>query len=120
MSENDLTSVLSDTSGLPAQIDLLAGMVSKAAIVETFGLQHIVTIRVPFPIVTRFDAMAEYSGKSRTRLMVSALESALEQLQARLPKDDLAEIDKIESRICYERLTKQEGGNSDLVSGEVK
>lgn len=105
----------------PPAIKLLAGMVSKVTVCESIGLQHIVSMRVPFHIVARFDAMSEYSGQSRSKLMVSALESAIEQLSVMLSPDDLSALDKIEARIVAKRLNGQDDdvNQADLVSGGV-
>lgn len=105
----------------PPAIKLLAGMVSKSAKSESVGLQHVVSLRVPFHIVTRFDAMVEYSGQTRSRLIVSAMESAIEQLAAMLSPADLAALDKIESRLIAQRLNGQDDSvkPGDLVSGSV-
>lgn len=106
MSEHD------GTAEYPPSIKVLASLVSKSGNTESIGPQHIVTLRVPLVTVTKFDAMAEYSSQSRSKLMVTALESALEQLDSHLPQQDRDFIDAIWARLLQERLANGDKAQS--------
>ena len=82
-------------SELPTNLDSFVGMVSKTADEQHFAALQAFSVRVPVTISAMFEAMAEYSGKSRNRLIVKALEVALDSLYVELPASDREAINRM-------------------------
>lgn len=98
----------------PSNLDTFVGMISKTADEQHLALIQAFSIRVPVSIACMFDAMAEYSGKSRNRLVVKALEVALDSLLSSLPEADCEAVNEIYRRRLGEALQA-----TDNESGEV-
>lgn len=98
----------------PSNLDAFVGMVSKTAEEQHLAVLHAFSVRVPVTIAAMFEAMAEYSGKSRNRLIIKALEVALDQLYEQISVDDRAAIDKL-----FQKRLGEMTFDKNAESGEV-
>lgn len=85
-------------------LDLLVSIVSKQGSFESYGWIQTVSVRMPGHMACTFDAIAEYSGVSRNKVVVQALEVALNQLMVRLSADDRKRIEEQRSLILGKRV----------------
>jgi hypothetical protein len=98
----------------PTNLDAFVGMVRKTSDEQHLAMIQAFSIRVPMTIACMFDAMAEYSGKSRNKLIVKAMEVALDHLWQELPEAERGPLDEL-----YRRHLKQAMSGNDSESGEV-
>lgn len=88
----------------PSSRDAFLGMVSKIADESYSGMTQTITVRLPVHLACMFDALAKYSGKSRNRLVVKALEMALEELWSELPAVECQELESLRGEFVGERM----------------
>lgn len=98
----------------PSNMDMLLGMVSKTADENTSAWIQPLTVRMPVILATTLDALAKYSGQSRNKLAVKALESAMDTLWEQLPEADRTEIEAIRAELIADRLQSATGESGVL------
>lgn len=102
----------------PTHMDILVGMIRKTSHEEAFGWLSSTTVRMPIVTACTIDAMAQYSGQSRNKIMVKALEAALDQVWEQLPEKEREELEEVRSKLLTERIASFEKGEKQE-SGEV-
>lgn len=100
-------------------LELLVSMVSKQGSFESYGWIQTVSVRMPGHMACTFDAIAEYSGVSRNKVVVQALEVALNQLMVRLSADDRKRIEEQRSLILGKRVQAMTEGVELLETSDV-
>jgi hypothetical protein len=73
---------------VPTKMDLLVGLVSKAAKSEMHGSVHPISVRIPTIPFTTIQAISKHSGMSMNKTIVSLLEAALDEMWAQLDQAD--------------------------------
>ena len=84
-----------------------AGIVSGTGRTEYIGVTKIVSVRMPQHTADRLQALAHKSGKSRNATICTFLDVAIEEVEKRLSKEVLREVDEIEA-----------GLNAGVIEGE--
>lgn len=102
----------------PTHLDQLVGLVRKTATETNIGWLQSITIRMPIVLGCTIDALAQYSSQSRNKLIVKALETALDQVWEQLPESERVDIERIRSEILGEKVASLEKGDKPE-SGEV-
>lgn len=95
-------------------LDVLVGMISRHADVEHVGAISSVTVRMPLVLACTFDAMAQFSGQSRNRILCHALEVAADELYSALPDADLNQINAIRSDLLRKRVIEMEHESGEI------
>ena len=98
----------------PTNLESFVAMVSKTGDEQHLAMIHAFSIRVPMTIACMFDAMAEYSGKSRNKLIVKALEVALDHLWQQLEDKERGAIDEIYRRAVGAALAANAGESGEV------
>lgn len=91
-------------SEAPSSRDAFLGMVSRIADESYTGATQTISCRLPVHLACMFEAMSKYSGKSRNRLIVKALEMALEELWSELPEVERQELESLRGEFVAEKL----------------
>lgn len=102
----------------PTNLDMLVGMICKTADERQLGWIQSISIRMPVVLAATIDALAQYSGQSRNKIMVKALEAALDQVWEQLPQKEREELEEVRSKLLGERIASFEKGEKQE-SGEV-
>lgn len=89
-------------------LDVFVGMVSRHADIDHVGVIQPVTVRMPLLLACTFDAIAQFSGQSRNRILTQALEVAADELYSVLPETDRKQINAIRSELIQKRLVENE------------
>lgn len=103
----------------PSNLDLLVGIIRKTANESQFGWIQSISIRMPVVLGATFDALSQFSGQSRNKLLVKALEAAVDMLWEQMPEAERVEIEAIRAKIIGERYAEAEQGKGEGESGEV-
>lgn len=111
--------VTSYDSEAPSNLDLFVGMISKTADEQQVGWIQSISIRMPMVLGCTFEALAQYSGKSRNRLMVKALEAAVDLLFEQMSEEEVKEVEDLRSKILGQRLGEVELNKTVAENGEV-
>lgn len=90
----------------PSNLEMFVGMVSKTADEQASGWLKSITIRMPMVTALTFEAIASYSGQSRNKLMVKALETALDLLWEQLPEVERAELEHRRSDLLAQAMSE--------------
>jgi len=106
--------VISHDSEPPTSLEMFVGLVRKTATESGFGWVNAISIRMPMVMACSFEAISQYSGKSRNQLIVKALEVSLDSLWEQLPDEERDQIEAIRSRLLEEKL-EAKAGESDEV-----
>jgi hypothetical protein len=102
----------------PSHLDLLVGMIRKTADEKQIGWLSSITIRMPMVLTCTIEALAQYSGQSRNKLIVKALETAVDQVWEQLPEQERDDIERIRSEILTQRIAALKEGQK-AESGEI-
>ena len=111
--------VTSYDSEAPSNLSLFIGMVSKTADEQAVAWLQTISIRMPMVLCCTFEALAQYSGKSRNRLIVKALEAAVDLLFEEMSEEEVKEVEELRSKILTQRLGEVEMNKVVAESGEV-
>lgn len=103
----------------PTNLDLLVGMIRKTADEQSVGWIQSVSVRMPMVAACSIEALAQYSGQSRNKIIVKALDAALDLLWEQLPEDERKEVEKLRSMILEHKLEAHQRDASQTESGEV-
>ena len=101
-------------SEAPSNLDILVGMVSKTANEEGTGWLQTITIRMPMTVACTFDALAKHSGQSRNKLVVKALESALDMLWEQLPEAERDTVEELRGDLMNYKIDAKEGESGSI------
>lgn len=104
---------------IPTNLDVLVGMIRKTADEQAIGWLQSITIRMPMVLATTVEAVASYSGQSRNKLIVKALEAAFDQVWEQLPEEERAKVEELRCAILAEKLAAHEKAPENTESGEV-
>lgn len=96
---------------------LFLALVSKRGNFESHGWTQTISVRMDGVMACTFDALSEYSGISRNKVIVAALESALEQLFSSLSDNERDRILNIRSALLSKKL--QDIQSQELEISEV-
>lgn len=111
--------VTSYDSEVPSNFALFVGMISKTADEQAVGWLQTISIRMPMVLGCTFEALAQYSSKSRNRLIVKALEAAVDLLFEEMSEEEVKEVEELRSKILTQRLGELEMNKAAAESGEV-
>lgn len=100
-------------------LDLLSSLVTKQGSSDIYGAMQTITIRMPLDMASTFDALAEYAGVSRNKIMVTALEVAIDRLMKSLSDADRSQIDKLAALTLKRRLDAFSSGNEQPEISEI-
>ena len=100
--------VTSYDSEAPSNLSLFVGMVSKTADEQAVAWLQTISIRMPMVLGCTFDALAQFSGKSRNKLMVKALEAAVDMLFEQMSEEEVIEVEHIRGNLIAQRLAETE------------
>lgn len=95
-------------------LDVFVGMVSRHADAEHVGAIQPVTVRMPLEMGCTVDAISQFSGQSRNRILIQALEVAIDQLYSSLPEADLKHINAIRGELFRKRLIENEHQSGEV------
>ena len=110
--------VTSYDSEAPSNLDAFVGMISKTVEEKQVGWISSISIRMPVVLGCTFDALSQYSGKSRNKLMVKALEAAVDMLFEQMSEEEVIEVEHIRGNLIAQRLAETELTKT-TESGEV-
>lgn len=102
----------------PSNLEMFVGMITKTADEQKTGWLQSISIRMPINLACTIDALAQYSGHSRNKLIVKALEAAVDQMFEQIPGTEREEIEMIRAEILGKRIAEWEAG-AKTESGEV-
>ena len=100
-------SITTDDGEVIKAADHAAAIVEGRGKTEYVGATKLITIRIPMPLAVHLQAMAQKSGKSRNATICTFLDVAIEEVEKRLSKEVLREVDEIEA-----------GLNAGVIEGE--
>jgi hypothetical protein len=101
----------------PTSFDVLEGMISKTATTEYTGALRSISVRFPLVDYCTVEAMSQYSGQSKNKIVIQMVSVAIERLNQELPKADLKAIQAIRSKLIGEMLDAET--KAQIISGNV-
>lgn len=94
----------------PTNLDAFVGMVSKTMTEEGTGWIKAFSIRCPMVLALTFEALAAHSGQSRNKLIVKALEAAVDMLWEQLPAIERETIEAHRSLLLTQAIREMDAG----------
>ena len=88
----------------PTSFSMLEAMISKTGNIEGTGPVRSISVRIPLVDYCTVEAMSQYSGQSKNKLIVQMMAAAIERLNEELPESDLKGIQAIRSKLFGEML----------------
>jgi len=101
----------------PTSYDVLEGMISKTATTEYTGALRSITVRFPLVDYCTVEAMSQYSGQSKNKIVIQMVAAAIERLNGELPKSDLKAIQALRSKLIGQMLDAET--KSEIISGSL-
>ena len=101
----------------PTSFDILEGMISKTSTTEYTGALRAVSVRFPLVDYCTVEAMSQYSGQSKNKIVVQMVAAAVERLNQELSKSDVKAIQAIRSKLIGEMLDSEM--KAEIISGSV-
>ena len=86
---------------------VLESMISKTGNTDSIGPVRSISVRIPLVDFCTVEAMSQYSGQSKNKLVVQMIAVALERLNGELPEKDLREIQAIRSKLIGQMLDEE-------------
>lgn len=93
------------------QLNHFAAMVSNRGQSQYVGQNKVISVRLPIHVFMKIEALTKFSGQTRNKLLVSALDGAIEYAISELTKENLKKFDAV--------MASVEVDLSDAESGEV-
>lgn len=101
----------------PTSFDVLEGMISKTATTEYTGALRSISVRFPLVDYCTIEAMSQYSGQSKNKIVIQMVLAAIERLNEELPASDLKAIQALRSKLIGQMLDDQT--KAEIISGKV-
>lgn len=103
----------------PSHLDMLVGMVRKTSDEGYTGWLQSMSVRMPMVLFCTMEALAQYSGQPRSKIVIKALEAAFDQVWEQLPEEERKEIEKLRSVILTHKMSQHEANPQATESGEA-
>ncbi len=88
----------------PDSFEMLEAMVSKTGNIEYIGPMRTVSVRMPMIDYCTIEAMSQYSGQSKNKLLNQMIRVCLERLNETLSTEDATKIQDLRSNLIGELL----------------
>lgn len=98
-------------SDIPDNLEHFASMVSNRGNSQYLGVNKVISVRLPIHVFIKIEALTKFSGQTRNKLLVAALDGAMEYAISELSAEDSKKFDSV--------IASVEVDLADTESGEV-
>lgn len=91
-------SVMQSYDEMPSRLEMAIALFTKTATSEGMGSVNALSVRIPTIEYTTIEALAEFSGLSRNKVIVQLLEVALDEVFQGMKDEDRARLFQLRSK----------------------
>lgn len=104
MPEGYAASVMQSYDEMPSRLEMAISLFTKTGTSEAMGSVQPISVRIPSIEFVTIEALAEYSGLSKNKVIVQLLEVALDEVFQGLKDEQRAEIFQIRGKLMMKNM----------------